>query len=222
LHTLETTIGYTFNDPALLAQAMSHSSYANEHGTGSNERLEFLGDSVLGFLTAEHLFSTYPGLSEGDLTRRRAQMVCERSLLRVADGIKLRGFVLLGKGEGQAGARDSILADGVEALIGALFLDGGAEVVKRFAESFLWPNFNSEASFSAMSDAKTALQEVVQRERGAELTYRLLREEGPDHAKTFYVEVLRSGQVLAEGSGRSKKEAEQDAAGKALAVMPWS
>jgi ribonuclease-3 len=222
LHTLETTIGYTFNDPALLTQAMSHSSYANEHGTGSNERLEFLGDSVLGFLTAEHLFSTYLGLTEGELTRRRAQMVCERSLVRVADGIRLCGFLLLGKGEGQAGVRDSILADGVEALIGALFLDSGAEAARCFAERFIWPFFQGEASFSAMSDAKTALQEVVQRERGAELTYRLVREEGPDHAKTFHVEVLRSGKTLAAGSGRSKKEAEQDAASRALAVMPWS
>ena len=215
-HQLEATIGYTFNDRAYLTQALSHSSYANATGGRSNERLEFLGDAVLGYTAAEFLYKSFPARPEGDLTRWRAQMVCERSLVTVADRVGLRGQLLLGKGEAQSGVRDSIVADGVEALIGALYLDGGPVAARAFIDRFLLAHYNDEAAFSHVADAKTALQEYVQRERGADLQYRLVREEGPDHAKQFFVEVLNNGAVLADGVGRSKKDAEQEAARAAL------
>ena len=217
VHSLESVIGYGFHDPALLSRALTHSSYANEHGEHSNERLEFLGDSVLGFLTAEFLYTTFPDISEGELTKRRAFLVCEKSLVQVAGRLELQGFIRLGKGEGTAKVRDSIVADGVEALIGAMFLDGGADASRRFIERYLFCHFTKDADYPAHSDAKTALQEIVQRDKGADLSYNLLWEEGPDHAKTFHVEVVLSGKPLAKGSGRSKKDAEQDAARKAIA-----
>ncbi len=219
LKALENELGYTFQNPALLDRALTHSSYANEReALGDNERLEFLGDSVLGFITAEYLFSEHKGVPEGELTRLRAYAVCEKSLDVYAREIGLGDYLLLGKGEERTGGREraSVLSDAFEAVIAAIYLDGGMEAAKKFVLRFVHPYVEAKPVFK---DYKTMLQEVTQKNPGETLEYVLVSESGPDHDKHFEVEVHLNSNVIGRGSGPSKKKAEQDAAREALALM---
>ena len=224
MQELEKKLNYTFRDPALLEEALSHSSYANEHRAAhlrSNERLEFLGDSVLGFVTAEFLFLQHPDLPEGGLTRIRAALVCEQSLYEVAQKLDLGSYLKLGRGEESGGgrARTSILADATEAVFAAVYLDGGVSAASALIHRCLLEAEREEVVEERRRDYKTALQELVQRQADQVLAYRMVGEEGPDHAKTFMAEVLLNGERLGTGSGHSKKEAEQAAAKSALDVL---
>ena len=197
---------------------MTHSSYANEHrgaGLTSNERLEFLGDSVLGVVVADYLFHEHPDMPEGELTRTRAALVCEGSLHEVAKGLDLGRCLRLGKGEDAGGGRKrpSILADATEAMLAAVYLDGGMEAVRPIIRTLI---LDKEQEKSADRDYKTALQELVQRRPGASVSYRLVRESGPDHCRSFEMEASVDGSVIGAGEGRTKKEAEQMAAKAAL------
>lgn len=218
---LEQKLGYHFQNRALLENALTHSSYANENrgrGLQSNERLEFLGDSVLGMVTADYLYRTHPDLPEGDLTRTRAALVCEGSLVEVARELDLGSHLLLGKGEDAGGGRErpSIVADAVEALIAAVYLDGGIGSARKVITHFI---LDAEEEKTGSRDYKTALQELVQRESGQVLEYRLTGSTGPDHAKVFQVAVDLNGAPIGSGEGRSKKEAEQAAAKAAFAGL---
>lgn len=215
---LEETLGYTFHDRSLLENALTHSSYANENrfkGCQSNERLEFLGDSVLGMVTADYLFRTHPDLPEGDLTRTRAALVCEESLVEVAKAWGLGEYLRLGKGENAGGGRrrPSIQADAVEAVLAAVYLDGGIGSARKIIQKYI---LDRESEKARNRDYKTALQELVQRESGQVLQYRLTGSSGPDHAKIFTVEVDLNGTTIGQGEGHSKKEAEQNAARAAI------
>lgn len=219
MKTLESKLGYQFQNPKLLDHALTHSSYANEHHLGSissNERLEFLGDSVLGMIVADHLYRAFPDLPEGDLTRIRANLVCEGSLVLVAKEWDLGRYLKLGKGENACGGRSrpSILADAVEAVLAAVFLDGGLEHDRDIIQRFLLDRM--EQVNRASRDHKTYLQELVQRRSGQVLHYELIGESGPDHNKTFQMQVLLNGQPVGQGTGHSKKEAEQAAANAAI------
>ena len=221
MQELEQKLGYTFKNPALLGEALSHSSYANEHRAArlnSNERLEFLGDSVLGFVTAEYLFARHPDLPEGDLTRIRAALVCEQSLYEVARQLDLGRYLKLGRGEESGGGRErtSILAAATEAVFAAVYLDGGIQAASRLIHRVLLDGAKEEAVEERRRDFKPALQELVQRQADQVLTYRMVGEQGPDHAKVFMAEVLLNGTAIGSGSGHSKKEAEQSAARAAL------
>ena len=219
---LEEKIGYRFRDENLLATAMTHSSYANESNGAAvcNERLEFLGDSVLGFTVAEALYRRYGSMPEGRMTRLRSELVCEQSLHQVAVSLELGRYIRFGKGMAHNGGREraSILADAVEALIAALYLDGGYGEAKKFIDERLLNQLGDREPLY-FSDAKTALQELVQQHSGQILSYEILSESGPDHLKTFSVEVRLNGKPIGEGSGHSKKEAEQAAAAEALKEM---
>ncbi|WP_297872148.1 ribonuclease III [uncultured Oscillibacter sp.] len=224
LENLEEKLNYDFHDPALLEEALCHSSYANEHrtaGLASNERLEFLGDSVLGFVSAEWLFAQHPDLPEGDLTRIRAALVCEQSLYEVARQLDLGRYLKLGRGEEAGGGRTrtSILADATEAVFAAVYLDGGIAAASALIHRCLLDAEREEEVEERRRDYKTALQERVQRQVDQVLTYRMVGEQGPDHAKTFSAEVLLNGSPIGSGTGHSKKEAEQSAARKALEDM---
>ena len=219
---LENAIGYRFQNITLLQNALAHSSYANErwhNSLMSNERLEFLGDSILGMLVADHLYRSFPDRPEGELTRMRADMVCERALSQIAQRIGLGEHLLLGKGEEQSGgrSRDSILADAVESVIAACYLDGGMDAARQFIQKFVLERANNAAVQN--KDYKTALQERVQQKRNQVLAYTLVGESGPDHDKHFDVELTLNGQVIGRGVGSSKKRAEQDAARNALENM---
>ena len=221
---LEEKLNYTFRNRQLLCEALNHSSYANEHRSAhirSNERLEFLGDSVLGFVAAEFLFLQHPDLPEGDLTRIRAALVCEQSLYEVAQKLELGKYLKLGKGEEAGGGRTrtSILADATEAVFAAVYLDGGMDAASSLIHRVLLEAEKEEAVEERRRDYKTALQELVQRQANQDLTYRMAGEEGPDHNKTFAAEVLLNGQLIGTGTGHSKKEAEQDAAATALSKL---
>ncbi len=219
---LETAIGYRFKNISLLQNALAHSSYANERwhdSLKSNERLEFLGDSILGMAVAEYLYRNFPDRPEGELTRMRADMVCETSLAAVADKIGLGEHLLLGHGEERFGGRKraSILADAVESVIAACFLDGGMEAARGFVSKYILTEVPVKQLHNA--DYKTALQELVQQKKDQVLSYELIGESGPDHDKQFQVRVLLNGAPIGEGIGRSKKRAEQDAARNALESM---
>ena len=219
---LETAIGYRFKNISLLQNALTHSSYANErwhNSLKSNERLEFLGDSVLGMVVAEYLYKTFPDRPEGELTRMRADMVCEQTLAAVAANIDLGRHLMLGNGEEQGGGRtrNSILADAVESVIAASFLDGGMEAARRIIEKFILVEVPVKKLNNA--DDKTALQELVQQKKNQTLSYALVGESGPDHDKRFEVEVKLNGKVVGNGSGSSKKRAEQDAARAAMEAL---
>ena len=223
MEKLEEKLGYTFHDRQLLENALTHSSYANENkskGETSNERLEFLGDSVLGMVVADHLYRTHPNMPEGELTRTRAALVCEDSLVEVAAQLELGQYLKLGRGEDAGGGRQrpSIQADAVEAVIAAVYLDGGIGSARKLITNFILTN-NEREQEGAIRDFKTALQELVQRESGRVLSYRLMGESGPDHAKVFSVEVDLDGKPIGAGEGRSKKEAEQNAAKAAMARL---
>ena len=221
MESLEKRLGYTFRDRELLREALNHSSYANEHrgGLGSNERLEFLGDSVLGFVAAEFLFKRNKDLPEGDLTRMRAALVCEQSLYDVARVLDLGRYLNLGRGEEAGGGRErqSILADATEAVFAAVYLDGGMDAVRDLIVRVL---LNNAPAVEERRDYKTTLQEVVQRRSGQVLTYHMLSQSGPDHNKTFLFEVRLNGEAIGRGQGHSKKEAEQAAARDALSRVP--
>ena len=224
MKTLETKLGYQFQNPKLLDHALTHSSYANEHHLGSissNERLEFLGDSVLGMIVADHLYRTFPDLPEGDLTRIRANLVCEGSLVLVAKEWDLGRYLKLGKGEEAGGGRQrpSIRADAVEAVLAAVYLDGGIDKARALIHRILLDKEQEEVVESRRRDCKTELQELVQRKPNQVLHYEPVSESGPDHAKVFAVAVTLNGQVIGLGSGHSKKEAEQSAARAALEQM---
>ena len=220
----EEKIGYTFKDKHLIHQALSHSSYANEkkHPNGSNERLEFLGDSVLSIVVSDYLYKHLTSVAEGDLTKLRASLVCEKSLHVFARQIDLGSYLLLGKGEENTGGRErpSILADAFEAVIAAIYLDGGMEAARKHILRFIPEDLEHEAK-KAFSDFKTVLQEVVQKNPEEKVEYVLIGEEGPDHNKRFVVEVTLNSQVIGKGKGRSKKEAEQLAAKEALELMGY-
>ena len=221
MQELEKKLNYTFRNPALLSEALSHSSYANEHrsaGLRSNERLEFLGDSVLGFVTAEVLFVQHPDLPEGDLTRIRAALVCEQSLYEVAQKLELGRYLKLGRGEEAGGGRTrtSILADATEAVFAAVYLDGGISEASALIHRILLDVEKEAIVEERRRDYKPALQELIQRQADQVLTYRMIGEEGPDHNKTFLAEVQLNGVQVGTGSGHSKKEAEQSAAKAAL------
>ena len=222
MKAIEEKIGYAFRDRSLLVNALTHSSYANENrgrSCESNERLEFLGDSVLGMVVADALYRRFPELPEGRMTRRRAQLVCEESLHRVATELGLGEYMRLGRGEEHTGGRSrtSILADATEALIAAMYLDGGMDVARAFIERYILSELDSE--YIAFGDCKTELQELVQKKSGSVLSYQLLNESGPDHDKTFTTQVSLNGRPVGEGSGRTKKEAEQAAARAALELL---
>ena len=219
MHELERALGYTFRDKTLLERALTHSSYANEvcrDGLKSYERLEFLGDSLLGYLTADALYRTMTGLHEGELTKLRAELVCEKSLAVAADELKLGAYLRLGKGEDAGGGRTriSILADCVESILAAIYLDGGLEPARRYVQRFVLSDADARVRLNA--DYKTKLQELVQRKKEQTLEYHLLGETGPDHEKQFAVSVTLNGETVGEGTGTSKKRAEQEAACAAI------
>ncbi len=216
---LEAAIGYQFHNISLLQNALAHSSYANERwhdGLKSNERLEFLGDSVLGMLVADYLYRNFPDRPEGELTRMRADMVCEKTLAKVARQLHLGDHLLLGNGEERFGGRgrDSILADAVESVIAACYLDGGMAAAVDFVKKFILVNVPVTKLQNA--DYKTALQELVQQKKNQTIVYTLVGEQGPDHDKQFLVELTINGKLMGTGSGSSKKRAEQAAAKAAL------
>ncbi len=219
MQEFENLIGYSFKDKTLLLRALSHSSFANEKHSpkDSNERLEFLGDSVLGFITAEYYYKNFT-LPEGELTRLRAATVCEKALYEFSKEIELSRFIFLGKGEDLTGGRNraSINSDAFEAVIAAIYLDGGMEEAKRFVLRFVEKHAKTQGSFK---DYKTKLQEVIQKNPEELLEYVLVGETGPDHNKTFTVEVHLNSNVIGKGIGKSKKNAEQEAAREALALM---
>ena len=216
---LEMAIGYRFQNITLLQNAIAHSSYANERwhdSLKSNERLEFLGDSILGMVVAEYLYMQYPNRPEGELSRMRADMVCETSLAKIAERLDLGKHLLLGHGEEQGGGRSrpSILADAVESVIAASFLDGGMEAAKSIIYKFVLCNVPETKLQNA--DYKTMLQEKVQRKKNQILSYKLVEESGPDHDKQFVAAVLLNGETVGTGTGTSKKRAEQSAACAAI------
>lgn len=220
---LEDLIDYKFNDRSLMVEALTHSSYANERhdGTACNERMEFLGDAVLSIVTAQFLFEKFPNLPEGKLSKLRSSLVCTQSLSSFARQIELGSFLLLGKGEMASGGADrpSILEDAFEALIAAIYLDGGMEPAKKHILRFLEAEIENQQT--GFRDYKTALQEVVQQNPDETLNYFLVGESGPDHDKRFEVEVHLNSNVIGKGIGRSKKQAEQEAAREALKLMGY-
>ena len=224
MQALEEKLQYHFKNPTLLEEALRHSSYANEHRGAnffSNERLEFLGDSVLGFVTAEYLFAKHPTAPEGELTRIRALLVCEDSLHEVAQRLELGRHLMLGNGEEGCGGRTrpSILADATEAVFAAVYLDGGIQAASALIHRVLLDTEREDVAEEKRRDYKTILQEFVQRTPNQTLAYRLFGESGPDHDKTFCFEVLLNEEVVGKGEGRSKKEAEQMAAKDALELL---
>ena len=222
MRELQITIGYTFRDQSLLETALTHTSYANEvfkDGLRSYERLEFLGDSILGFTTADYLLSAFPALHEGELTKLRAELVCEASLAETARRLGLGEYLRLGKGEDAGGGRQrvSIIADVVEAIIAAIYLDGGLIAAKRFIYDHVLVDTKTRIKLN--TDYKTLLQEQAQQKKNQVLSYELLGESGPDHDKEFSVRVLLNGVPVGVGSGSSKKRAEQAAARCAVEAL---
>lgn len=217
----EKKIEYDFKNREYIQIALTHSSFANEHKQFKyNERLEFLGDSVLGLVISDYLFNERKDLPEGKLTKLRANVVCEESLSRVAKKLDVGNFLFLGKGEKICGGRerDSILADATEAIIAAIYLDGGIECAKDFILSNLRDVISNTVDGNIFRDYKTILQEIIQKKNG-KLSYRLVEENGPDHNKEFEMVVKSGHTILGQGRGRNKKEAEKEAAKNALINM---
>ena len=219
MKVFENNIQYTFKDISLLELALTHSSYANESKVHMeyNERLEFLGDAVLQLITSEKLYTENPNMPEGKMSKQRASLVCEDALAVYSKQIDLGRFMLLGKGEENTGGRErpSVLADAFEALIGAIFLDGGIEPAKKFVRRFL------DDAHLTVQDFKTLLQEIIQKNPGERLSYVVVGESGPDHDKSFEVEVRLNSNPIGRGEGKSKKQAEQQAAKEALGLMGY-
>jgi ribonuclease III len=224
LTELEEKIGYRFKNPNYLKTALTHSSYANEHKIpgGSNERLEFLGDSILGMVVSDYLFKHFPNLPEGDLTKKRAALVCEKACCGFSRQLDVGKYLLLSRGEQNSGGRtrSSILADAFESITAAIYLDGGMEESRKFVLRFVLPLLK-ETKPRVFKDYKTFLQEIVQKNPEETLEYVLTGESGPDHDKHFTVEVRLDNNVIGKGGGRSKKEAEQQAAREALKLMGY-
>lgn len=221
IEKLEQTIGYSFQDKMLIKRALTHTSFSNEQRINKNgdyERLEFLGDAVLELLSSEYIFKVNETMGEGAMTKLRAAIVCEPSLAQCAKEIELSEFILLGKGESAMGGRkrDSIVSDVLEALIGALYLDGGIEVARQFVHKYV---LNDIEHKQLIYDAKSSLQELVQKEKKGQIQYLLLSESGPEHEKEFSCAVLIDGKRMGMGIGKNKKEAEQKAAAEALFLM---
>lgn len=221
---LEVKLEYHFKNPYYLKMALTHSSYANESKVqgGSNERLEFLGDSILGVVVADYLFKEFPDLPEGDLTKKRAALVCEKACCGFSTQLDVGKYLLLSHGEQNSGGRtrSSILADAFESIIAAIYIDGGMEEARKFILRFTLPLLQA-AKPKVFKDYKTALQEIIQQNPEEHLEYVLTGETGPDHDKHFAVEVHLNNNVIGKGGGRSKKEAEQQAAREALELMGY-
>lgn len=214
-------IGYTFKDLELLNRALIHTSYANENNLPhfkSNQRLEFLGDAVLDLIISEFIYKEYPDFPEGELTKIRANVVCESTLVKIALQLGLGNYIFLGRGEESTGGKErpSILADALEALIGAIYLDGGLQEVRAFIMRQFYDEVVDTAEKQNYRDYKTALQELIQKDYGDRLYYEVISESGPDHDKVFTVQVKLKNNILGRGTGKSKKEAEQIAAKAAL------
>jgi len=220
---LQKTIGIQFKNVELLKQAFFHRSYLNEarHLTTSNERLEFLGDAVLSFLTSSFLYQPYPDYPEGILTNVRSSLVKTKTLARIATKLELGELLFLSRGEEDSGGRTnpSLLADTFEALLGATYLDAGLDGAKQLVTVHLFPEASDIITNKSYIDYKSLLQEIIQEQSRTSPTYRVIKSEGPDHAKTFWVEAVAAGKPLGEGTGKSKQEAEQAAARQALAAM---
>lgn len=218
METLEQNIGYTFKNKDLLQEALTHTSYAHENNVNSNEKLEFLGDSILEFVSSEYMYIHYPNLNEGELTKARATVVCETSLYEIAKKHHVSDYIKVGKSEKANGGnfKEAILADSIEAIIAAIFFDGGLEPAKKFIIDNLTSAMDYATSNVGEKDYKTVLQEKLQEHGNVNIEYRIIDEQGPDHDKTFTAEVLLNGEVLAQGIGKSKKLAEFEAARKAL------
>lgn len=216
---IEGKLGWEYREPTLLHNALTHSSYANEQNSRSNERLEFLGDSVLSLIVSRYLYTRYPKKPEGELTRLRASLVCEKALAGFAEQMGLGQYLLLGHGEEQSGGRKrpSILSDAFEAVLASLYLDGGFDIAERFVLRFVKEAL--ERHDEDMRDYKTALQEIIQKNAEEKVRYILVSEEGPDHDKRFTVEVRLNSNVIGTGVAHSKKKAEQLAAKEALQLM---
>ena len=218
MERVEESIGYSFKDKDLLHKALTHTSYAYEHQIESNEKLEFLGDSILEFISSKYLYNNYPNLKEGEMTKVRATVVCEDSLYKVAKMHNFSDFLYLGKSEQKMGGknRPAILADSVEAVIAAIYLDGGLDN----AEKFIIENLKNEIELATKhvgnKDYKTVLQEKLQEHGDVKIEYIITKEEGPDHNKRFEAQVSCNGKILAKGEGKSKKDAHMHAAKKAL------
>lgn len=223
MNGFESNLGYVFNNKSLLSLALTHTSYANEskHAKSNNERLEFLGDSVLSIIVSKYLFSNFSDMPEGQLSKTRAALVCEKSLSGFAREIELGNHLLLGRGEDQNGGRDrdSILADAFEAVIAAMYLDGGIEPAEKFVLKFISKQMEQKNVSKAFTDYKTELQEIIQQNKEEKVSYVLVEESGPDHDKSFTVEVHLNSNVIGKGHGKSKKIAEQMAAKEALELM---
>ena len=222
MNSLEEKLGYKFKDIKLLENALTHSSYANEVRAGhtSNERLEFLGDSVLSIIVSDYIFKQFPKMPEGELTRLRASLVCEKSLCAFSRELEIGNHLLLGKGEDKGGGRerDSILADAFEAVLAAIYIDGGMEPARKHVMNFVLREIKNTED-EVFKDYKTALQEIIQRNPEESVTYILTGESGPDHDKRFTVEVHLNSNIIGKGVGKNKKQAEQMAAKQALELM---
>lgn len=218
MQTIEEKIGYTFQNKELLKKALTHTSYAYENNLESNEKLEFLGDSILEFISSKYLYENYPELKEGEMTKVRATVVCEKSLYKVAKLHNFSDFLHLGRSERKTGGKErpAILADSVEAVIAAIYLDGGMEEAEKFIIQSLRKDIAIATKHVGDKDYKTVLQEKLQEHGDVKIEYELMKEKGPDHNKSFEVQVSCDGKKLAKGQGKSKKEAQMKAAQKAL------
>ena len=218
---LEKNIGYVFKDKELLNRALTHTSYAYENDLQSNEKLEFLGDSILEFVSSEYMYNTYPNLKEGEMTKVRATVVCEDSLYKVAKSNNFSDFLNLGKSEKVTckEGRPAILADSVEAVIAAMYLDGGLEPAKEFIVNNLKDEIENASQNVGQKDYKTVLQEILQKHGDVDIHYKIIKETGPDHNKKFEAEVIYNKKVLAVGKGKSKKLAEMEAAKYAIEAI---
>ncbi len=218
LEKLEKSIGYTFKDKNLLKKALTHTSFAYENKLESNEKLEFLGDSILEYISSKYIYNNYKKLKEGEMTKVRAEVVCEDSLYKVAKSHNFSDFILVGKSEANSGGnfKPAILADSIEATIAAIYFDGGLEEAEKFIINNLKTAIEESTKHVGMKDHKTVLQEKLQVNGDVCIKYTVIKETGPDHDKTFTVKVEADGKELAVGEGRTKKAAEMDAAGNAL------
>ncbi len=221
LELFEKEIGYCFNNKELLQNALTHTSYAYEKNVSSNEKLEFLGDSILEFLSSKYLYENYKNLNEGEMTKVRASVVCEKSLYKIAIRHNFSDFLYLGKSErvGNTKVKQAILADSVEAIIAAMYIDGGLEVAEQFIVKNLKEEMNEASKHVGEKDHKTVLQELLQKNGNVCIAYHIIAESGPDHQKIFTAEVCYNGTKLATGVGTSKKLAEMEAAKNALETM---
>lgn len=221
LSDLETSIGYKFKNINLLKNALTHTSYAYEHKTQSNEKLEFLGDSILEFLSSKYIYNHYPRLKEGEMTKVRATVVCEDSLYKIAERHNFSDFLYLGRSEAmhQGNTKKAIMADSVEAVIAAIYFDSGLDSAERFIVENLKEEIEIASHNVGMKDHKTVLQERLQVHGNVHIEYNIIEETGPDHDKTFTAEVRVNGKFLAQGQGKNKKQAEMEAANNALKTL---